>query len=216
MNTRQATNLQQIPPALQADCCLICMSVANDLVLHLFATMNEDGCCWLLCLGARPAAVCFEHAPQLQNNIVVSLPSPSPNSWLLHPPSRLFIKSIRAGLGPIVSLVPPPEHILCWRAAQTCHRPIFVLLRMLFFLWPRSKIDGLDGNEGKGRHQWWCWMALVAIARWLGGHQTWFLVVNQWLMDVFVVSYAWKKYGTWYVLSQKKSRLAQLTFIKSI
>jgi hypothetical protein len=73
--------------SLQADCCLIWMSVANGLILRPFATTNEDGCCWLLCLGAWPAAVCFEHAPQLQNNIVVSLPSPSPqNSWLLHPP----------------------------------------------------------------------------------------------------------------------------------
>jgi hypothetical protein len=79
MNTRQATNLQQIPPPSLADCCLICMSVANGLVLCSFATTNEDGCCLLLCLGARQAVDGLELAPGSKNICCVShSPSPSP------------------------------------------------------------------------------------------------------------------------------------------
>ena len=79
MNTRQATNLQQLPPPSLADCCLICMSVANCLVLRSFATTNEDGCCLLLCLGARQAVDGLELAPGSKNNCCVShSPSPPP------------------------------------------------------------------------------------------------------------------------------------------
>jgi hypothetical protein len=45
----------------------------------------------------------------------------------------------------------------------------------------------------------WCWMALMAIVRWFGGHRTWFRWSIDEFMDVFVVSCAWKST----VLSQK-------------
>jgi hypothetical protein len=62
-----------------ADCCLICMSVASGLVLRSFATTNEDGCCLLLCLGARQAVDGLELAPGWKNNCCVShSPSPPP------------------------------------------------------------------------------------------------------------------------------------------
>jgi hypothetical protein len=56
-------NLQQISPPSSADCCLFCMSVANGLAFRSFATTNEDGCCLLLCLGARQAVDGLELAP---------------------------------------------------------------------------------------------------------------------------------------------------------
>jgi hypothetical protein len=42
------------------------MSVANGLTFRAFATTNEDGCCLLLCLGARQAVDGLELAPSLK------------------------------------------------------------------------------------------------------------------------------------------------------
>jgi hypothetical protein len=133
----------------------------------------------------------------LQPQLIVT--SPRPRQSL---PSWSPIKSIRMGTGPIVLLVSSPEHILCRRAAQTWNRPIFMLPRRLF-VWLQGKIDGLESNGGERRHQWWCWMALVAIARWFVGHLTWFWWWINELMEVFVVSCAWESTVLWCVLSQK-------------
>jgi hypothetical protein len=63
-----------------------------------------------------------------------------------------------------------------------------MLPRRLFYQ-PHGKINGLDRFVGKGRHQRWCWMALVAIARLFGDHRTWF----RWSIDeLIVVCCAWK------------------------
>jgi hypothetical protein len=127
-----------------------------------------------------------------RNNCCVS-PPPSPSTQLIvvspsqSPPSQSPIKLIRMCPGRIVSFLPPPEHILCW-AARTPHRSIFVLLWRLFHH-PHSKIDGLKGNRGEGRHRRWCWVAMAAIVRWFGGHRTWFRwsIGDGWVFLLWVV-----------------------------
>ena len=153
---------------------------------------------------------------ELGCEIVVSDPSPPPRTQLIvTSPNQSVLprssnESIRAGREPIVSLPLPPKHILCWREAPTHHRPIFMLPRRLFYQ-PHGKINGLDRFVGKGRHQRWCWMALVAIVRWFGGHRTWF----RWSID------GWWMFLLWFVREKvrylvrtltKKWRSAQLTF----
>jgi hypothetical protein len=61
------------------------------------------------------------------------------------------------------------------------------------------KIDGLEGNRGEGRHRRWCWVAMVAIARWFGGHRTWF----RWSIGDGWVCCAWKSTVLFYSTSQK-------------
>ena len=149
----------QIPPPLfQDDCCLFDSCFALLLPRPFIRNGDRRLLRFIVVFGGRASLRWLRAAPQVQNNYVVScLLLPSPEQLIVispsqSPPSRLFIKSIRTGLGPIVSSVPPPQHILCRRATQNSHRPIFVLPRRLFHQ-PHSKIDGLDGCRGEGRHQ---------------------------------------------------------------
>ena len=130
---------------------------------------SKNGCPWPR-IGSGRKYECCE---------LLYLPPPSPPSTQLivtspdrYTAHRSFIKSIRTGRGPIVSSVPPPDRTSL-EAAPTHHRLIFVLPLRLFCQ-PQRKIDRLEGSGGERRHQRWCWMALVAIVRWFGGHRTWF------------------------------------------
>jgi hypothetical protein len=127
-------------------------------------------------------------------------------SWLLCSPNKprpldYLTNRFEPVRGQLFHWFPLPRKILCWRSARTHHRPIFVLPRRLFSQ-PQCKIDSLEGNGREGRHQRWCWMALVAIVRWFGGHRTCFggRSTDRWV-DCCVLCA--KKYGTLYVLSQK-------------
>ena len=174
--------------------------------------MTSECCCGLLlCLGAGSAFDGFDPATEFRAILLCICLPPSPQQLIVAspgqpPPSRLFIESIRAGLGPIVSLVPPPKHILCWWAARTRHRPIFVLPWRLF-RHPDGKIDGLEGNGGKRRHRQWCWVDMGAIVRWFGGHGHGFGGRS---MRLLCVVREKVRYFCTYLT--KKSRFAQLTF----
>jgi hypothetical protein len=216
MNTRQETKLQKIPPPLFR---LIVVWFACPLRMVSSSVRSRQrtklaavDCC---VLGQDRPWFASSMPPNFRTILLCLSPLPPPKQLIVTspgrpPPSRLFIKSIRAGLGPIVLLVPPPEHILCWRAAGTCHRPIFVLPWGLFHQ-PHSKIDGLDGFGGEGRHQRWCWMALVAIARWFGGYRTWFRSGRSMVDGCFCCAVREKVRYLVRTLT-KKWRSAQLTF----
>ena len=154
---------------------------------------NEGGCCLLFIVSGRDRPSMASSSPSNSEQFCCVLASPPPRPVDCYIPptastSRLSIETFREGPGPFVSLASPPEHILCWREAPTHHRPIFMLPRRLFYQ-PHGKINGLDRFVGKGRHQRWCWMALVAIARLFGDHRTWF----RWSIDeLIVVCCAWK------------------------
>jgi hypothetical protein len=117
--------------------------------------------------------------PGRQDIIVVS-PSPQPVDCYILPPAastpRSYIESFWEGRAVffVVSLLSTSLHDQS--CVKSSSNPPSTNLRPMWrlFCWSNGQIDGLNGNGGKGRHQRWCQMALVAIARWFGGHQTWF------------------------------------------
>ena len=170
-----------------------CVWIKNGCPWPRIGSGLKYECCNLLCLPP----------PSPSTQLIVT----SPDRYTAH---RSFIEPIRTGRGPIVSSVPPPENILCWEAAPTRHRPIFVLPLRLFRQ-PQRKIDSLEGNGGERRHQRWCLMALVAIVRWFGGHRTWFRfdrIVDRWWWRLCVVRGResllrdgdCKNHGRWYLV----------------
>ena len=218
MNTRHAANFANLSPPLIR---LIVVCFSFPLAPQpptTRSTLFECSCAVYCCVWSKIGCPWPRIGSGLKYECcnLLCLPPPSPSTQLIvtspgqSPPSRLFIKSIRAGLGPIVVLVPPPEHILCWKAARMHHRPIFVLPRRLFHQ-PHGKIDGLIGDGGKGRHQRWCRMALVAIIRWFGGHRTSF----RWSIDELMDFLLWavrEKVRYLVRTLTKNSVFAQLTF----
>jgi hypothetical protein len=178
---------------------LLCFSNAP----HSFVIVNDCVCCWLLCFGARQAVVCLEFAPDIQNNIVVSwLPSSLPNSWLLHPPVKPRpLDRPKNRLEPVENqccfIGPPSWAHLVLKSSSSPPSPHFCSSAKAVSSAPRQNWrPHWQRRQGKGRHQWWCWMALVAIVRWFRGHRTWFRWSIDELMAGCVVSCAWKKYGT--------------------
>ena len=196
----------QIPPLSSADCCLflfffLCLT---PIVRSSSRTIASAVDC---CVGGQIGWRFLRAGSRLESKIIVVSclsSSPPPNSWLLHPPITprfldLPLNRFASVRGQLFHWSPLPS-TSCAEKQLEC---TIVLPRRLFHQ-PYHKINGLEGNGGKGRHQ--PWMVLDGSY----GHRPMIRrpsdmvsVVDRWVHGCFCCELCAKKYGTWYVLSQK-------------
>ena len=204
MNTRQETKLQKIPPPLFR---LIVVWFACPLRMVSSSVRSRQrtklaavDCC---ALGQDRPWFASSMPPNFRTILLCLSPLPPPNSWLLHPPVDprpldYLLNRFERVWGQLFYWSPLPSTSCAEEQLEPAIAPSSCC-RGGCFISPTAKSMASMASEARG--------GISDGVGWLSpddsediGHG--FGLVDRWLMGVFVVLCA-KKYGTWYVLSQK-------------